>query len=82
MSEPGHPRRHYQVDTRREGELYVDAETWVAQVPVTEGSWWPEWQRWLVERSSPGRVAPPATGAAEEGFAALGPAPGTYVYQE
>ncbi len=82
VSEPGHPRRHYQVDTRREGELYVDAETWVAQVPVTEGSWWPEWQRWLVERSSPGRVAPPATGAAEEGFAALGPAPGTYVYQE
>ncbi|MFO1205851.1 MAG: alpha/beta fold hydrolase [Burkholderiales bacterium] len=82
VSEPGHPRRHYQVDTRREGELYVDAETWVAQVPITEGSWWPEWQRWLTAFSSPGRVAPPATGAPEEGFAALGPAPGTYVYQE
>ena len=82
VSEPGHPRRHYQVDTRREGELYVDAETWVAQVPVTEGSWWPEWQRWLTAHSSPERVAPPATGAAEEGFAALGPAPGSYVYQE
>jgi polyhydroxyalkanoate synthase len=82
VSEPGHPRRHYQIETRREGELYVDAETWAAQVPVVEGSWWPEWQRWIVERSSPGRVAPPAMGAAEQGFAVLGPAPGCYVFQE
>ncbi|HQR53938.1 MAG TPA: alpha/beta fold hydrolase [Burkholderiales bacterium] len=82
VSEPGHPRRHYQVATRREGELYVDAETWAAQVPTTEGSWWPEWQRWLNAHSSREGVSPPAMGAAEQGFAPLGPAPGSYVYQE
>ena len=82
VSEPGHPRRHYQVTTRTEGERYVDADTWAAQVPVTEGSWWPEWQRWLVAHSAPERVRVPALGAPEQGFSVLGPAPGTYVFQE
>jgi polyhydroxyalkanoate synthase len=82
VSEPGHPRRHYQVATRREGERHVDAETWAAQVPVNEGSWWPEWQRWIAEHSAPGRVSPPAMGAANEGFSVLGPAPGAYVFED
>jgi len=82
VSEPGHPRRRYQVTTRKEGERYVDPDTWAAQVPVTEGSWWPEWQRWLTARSSPERVRPPQIGAAAEGFAVIGQAPGSYVFQE
>ena len=82
VSEPGHPKRRYQVTTRKEGERYVDADTWAAQVPMTEGSWWPEWQRWLTARSSPERVRPPQIGAPEQGFSALGPAPGAYVFQD
>ncbi|MBL8528631.1 MAG: polyhydroxyalkanoic acid synthase [Burkholderiales bacterium] len=82
VSEPGHPRRRYQVTTQREGERYVDADTWAAQVPTTEGSWWPEWQRWLTAHSAPERVRPPQIGAPEQGFSALGPAPGAYVFQD
>jgi len=82
VSEPGHPRRRYQVALRREGERYVDADSWAAQAPVVEGSWWPEWQRWLVAHGASARVPPPAFGAADQGFAVLGPAPGSYVFVE
>ena len=33
VSEPGHPRRTYQMTTRREGDRYVDPDTWVTSVP-------------------------------------------------
>jgi polyhydroxyalkanoate synthase len=82
VSEPGHKGRRYQVQTRIEGERYLDPETWQATVPVRDGSWWPEWQGWLAERSSAERIAPPAMGATDQGFPPLGPAPGTYVLQE
>jgi polyhydroxyalkanoate synthase len=82
VSEPGHPRRRYQVATCREGERYIDAETWAAQVPVVEGSWWPEWERWLNAHGAPERVSPPPFGAVDQGFAVLGPAPGSYVFLE
>jgi polyhydroxyalkanoate synthase len=48
---------------------------------VREGSWWPEWQSWLAERSSE-RVPPPPIGAPEQGYPVLADAPGTYVLQE
>ncbi len=82
VSEPGHPHRRYQVATRIEGERHVDADTWAATTPTVEGSWWPEWQRWLVARSSPERVGWPGFGAPDQGFSVLGPAPGAYVLQE
>jgi polyhydroxyalkanoate synthase len=81
VSEPGHRHRYYQVGTKIEGERYVDPDTWQATTPLREGSWWPEWQRWLAERSS-ARVPPPAIGAAEAGYAVLADAPGSYVFQE
>ncbi|MBI2312388.1 MAG: polyhydroxyalkanoic acid synthase [Betaproteobacteria bacterium] len=80
VSEPGHPRRSYQIATRHDDEKYVDPETWQAIAPRHEGSWWPAWQQWLAERSG-SRVAPPATGAPEKGYHPLGGAPGTYVLQ-
>ena len=43
VSEPGHPRRSYQIRTRRAEERYVDPETWQTETPVRQGSWWPEW---------------------------------------
>jgi len=78
VSEPGHPRRSYQVATRRADEPYIDPDTWQAIAPTYEGSWWPTWQAWLAERSS-GRVAPPCPGAPTGGYPPLGEAPGTYV---
>lgn len=80
VSEPGHPRRSYQVATKRAGDKSVDAETWQATVPVKDGSWWPEWQGWLAGQSG-AKVAPPSLGAPEAGYAPLIDAPGSYVLQ-
>ena len=81
VSEPGHPRRRYQVAARKAQDRYVDPETWAAQTPSHEGSWWPEWMAWLARQSSP-ETPPPDMGAAGEGYAPLCDAPGTYVHQE
>ena len=78
VSEPGHPRRTYQMRTHHERDAYIDPETWQRSVPKEKGSWWPAWQSWLAERSS-GKVAPPEMGA--KGYAALCDAPGSYVHE-
>jgi len=80
VSEPGRPKRSYQIRTRRANEHYVDPETWQAETPVRQGSWWPEWESWLARHSS-GRVKPPSIGAPGEGYGLRGDAPGTYVRQ-
>jgi polyhydroxyalkanoate synthase len=81
VSEPGHGNRSYQVAIRREGERFVDPDTWQSTVPVHAGSWWPDWQRWLAGYSGK-PVAPPPMGAPEQGYSVLGSAPGSYVLQE
>jgi polyhydroxyalkanoate synthase len=80
VSEPGHPGRHFQIARRHDGG-YGDPETWRAATAVQEGSWWPEWQRWLAQHSS-APAGPPPMGAAGRGYPPLGEAPGTYVLQE
>jgi polyhydroxyalkanoate synthase len=80
VSEPGPNDRTYQIGTRRHDEPYVDADTWAEQAPRHEGSWWPEWQRWLAERSGPpGPV--PGIGNPQAGLAPIAPAPGRYVLE-
>jgi polyhydroxyalkanoate synthase len=81
VSDPNHVARSYQVATRGHDEPYVDPETWAQQAPLTEGSWWPEWQRWLA-RNSGARVAPPGLGNAAAGYPVLDEAPGRYVHQK
>lgn len=80
VSEPGHPRRHYRIAQRPAGRPYIEPDLWFAMTAAHEGSWWPEWAAWLEQRSA-GRVAPPAMGAAEKGYPALGPAPGGYILE-
>ena len=75
VSEPGHPRRSYQIATRSVGARYVDPQTWRAETPLNKGSWWPAWQQWLARHSTE-RVSPPAMGGTQ---VPLGDAPGTYV---
>jgi polyhydroxyalkanoate synthase len=81
ISEPGHPRRSYRMDTRLGHQRYVDPETWYDSAPHGEGSWWPAWQQWLARHSTT-QTAPPAMGAADSGFPVLDDAPGTYVFQD
>jgi polyhydroxyalkanoate synthase len=80
VSEPGHPRRSYQISTKRESEKYIDPEKWQAVTPRNEGSWWPAWQDWLAGHSR-GLMPPPSMGASEKGYPPLDDAPGTYVLQ-
>ncbi|HET7885393.1 MAG TPA: alpha/beta fold hydrolase [Bradyrhizobium sp.] len=81
VSEPGHKGRHYDVATRQPGDRYVGASTWRSRAKRMEGSWWPEWVRWLFANSDAQRVAPPGTGAPARGIVPLCAAPGTYVLQ-
>ena len=81
VSEPGHPRRHYQIATNHAGDNYVDPDTWQAQTPTTDGSWWPAWHDWLVGHSG-AETAPPPMGAPDAGYRPLCDAPGTYVLQD
>ena len=80
VSGPDGRNRSYQVMTKSASEKYVDPETWVAQVPRKQGSWWPEWAAWLNTRSGE-PSAPPTLGAVAACYA-TGDAPGTYVLQE
>ncbi|MHA1547088.1 MAG: poly-beta-hydroxybutyrate polymerase, partial [Alphaproteobacteria bacterium] len=81
ISEPGHPRRHYRIATKRDGDPYVAPDEWIAATKERDGSWWPAWQAWLAKLSGD-RVKPPAMGNAKAGFAPLCDAPGTYVLQD
>ena len=80
-SEPGHPRREYQIRTRPTGENYMPPDDWVRRSPQHEGSWWPAWSAWLAAHSG-APTQPPALGAPERGYAALEDAPGRYVHEK
>ena len=80
VSEPGHPHRRYRVATQIEGRPYLDPDAWLQRTPIQEGSWWPEWQQWLVQHST-GWSPPPPLGNPEQGYLPLDNAPGVYVLQ-
>jgi len=81
ISEPGHPRRQYQIATRPRGGGYVSPDEWAAKVKIHRGSWWEAWAAWLKSRSG-APVKPPALGAAARGYAQLCDAPGLYVKEK
>jgi polyhydroxyalkanoate synthase len=74
VSEPGRSDRSFQVATQRHGEPYIDPDTWAAETPDKQGSWWPQWQRWLAAHSRAPAAPPPAAPS-------LGAAPGRYVLE-
>ena len=76
VSEPGHAGRTYRIDCRREHSPWAPAEQWLQHAPMHEGSWWPAWHGWLAAHSSPPQRAKPIPAAA-----ALGDAPGQYVFK-
>lgn len=52
VSEPGHPRRGYQICREQAGHDWVDPDEWIATAPKREGSWWEAWAQWLAEHTS------------------------------
>ena len=81
VSGPVHPRRRHRMLTWKNATTTLGADEWLKRAPLFEGSWWPAWQRWLVEHSGSRQVrsrVPAAHGAA--GAVALADAPGSYVH--
>ena len=52
VSEPGHPRRSYQMNHADAGADWVDPDDWIHHAPRFEGSWWEAWNTWLHQHSS------------------------------
>lgn len=75
VSPPGVAGRRYQQASHAPDQPAVDPDTWQANVPVRQGSWWLAWEGWLATRSGPDRVPASASPAS------LCEAPGTYVHQ-
>ena len=80
VSPPGEDHRHYQVLTKGADARYIGPDDWLTRRRAAEGSWWPEWLRWLEARSGDKR-APPPLGRRGEGDPELVDAPGSYVLQ-
>jgi len=78
VSEPGRDGRSFQIITKKADGHYVDPETYLAEAPRKEGSWWPEWSAWLASQSGD-PIAPPLMGGAATDYAPLCDAPGAYV---
>jgi polyhydroxyalkanoate synthase len=79
ISGPQHPKRRHRVHTSRSGARLLSPDKYLEKVEPLPGSWWPSWAKWLEERSSARKVAPPSMGAPKQGLKPLGKAPGTYV---
>lgn len=74
VSEPGRPRRSYQIASVEEGHGWIDPDEWVAQTSVVQGSWWEAMDQWIKQRSGNPVKAKPMK--AEH---VLADAPGEYV---
>lgn len=81
VSPPGKAGAYYRISTCEAADQYVDPDTWLASASQKQGSWWPEWVRWLDAHSSSVRVTPSFLSNAAGGLSSYGPAPGSYVFQ-
>jgi polyhydroxyalkanoate synthase len=81
VSPPGKAGAYYRVSTCDPSDKYVDPDTWLASASQKQGSWWPEWIRWLDAHSSSVRVTPSFLSNADGGLPPYGRAPGTFVFQ-
>ncbi len=76
VNPPGNPKASY-----RTGSVDAeDAQEWLDSADKSSDSWWPDYTRWLAERSGPEIDAPKMLGG--EDLPPLGPAPGSYVMEK
>jgi polyhydroxyalkanoate synthase len=80
VAPPGEEGHFYQVKTKPEHAPYVGPDEWLKAAPRIEGSWWPEWTKWLAAQSGE-PCEPPRMGIARDGVQSLPDAPGDYVHQ-
>lgn len=76
VAPPDDPGHNYQIMTKAADAPYVGPDEWLKLAPHVEGSWWPEWSRWLIAKS--GELCdPPPIGHGN--IDSLPDAPGDYV---
>jgi polyhydroxyalkanoate synthase subunit PhaC len=74
VSPVGNPKAEYR---EAPGDAAA-AEDWLAGAAAQQGSWWPDFARWLGEHGGGERPAPAEPGS--ERFSPIEPAPGSYVF--
>jgi polyhydroxyalkanoate synthase len=80
VAPPGEQGHSYRIKTKAAHDAYTGPDEWLKTVQPVEGSWWPEWTRWLAARSGE-PVAPPPMGIKPADGQSLPEAPGDYVRQ-
>jgi polyhydroxyalkanoate synthase subunit PhaC len=80
VAPPGEQGHFYQVKTKAEDAPYIGPDEWLKVAPRVEGSWWPEWSRWLTAQSGD-PCEPPGMGVAHADGQNLPDSPGDYVRQ-
>ena len=78
VAPPGEPGHFYQVRTKAADAAYIGPDEWLKAAPRVEGSWWPEWVRWLTAQSGD-LCEPPRMGVGRADGPILPDAPGDYV---
>jgi len=80
VAPPNDPGHFYQVKTKAEDARHIGPDEWLKATPKVEGSWWPEWTKWLTARSGE-PCEPPRMGLGHTDSQSLPDAPGDYVRQ-
>ena len=80
VAPPSEQGYSYQVNTKKADAPYVGPDEWLEATPLVEGSWWPEWTRWLTAQSGE-PCEPPRMGVGHGEDERLPDAPGDYVHQ-
>ncbi|HEY7011023.1 MAG TPA: alpha/beta fold hydrolase, partial [Jatrophihabitantaceae bacterium] len=73
VNPPGNPKSSFQVSD----DNTLDAPDWRRAATQEQGSWWPDYARWLAERSHGSKPAPQVLGSSRHQV--LEPSPGSYV---
>jgi polyhydroxyalkanoate synthase len=76
INPPDNPRATYRVNP----ENPVSPEEWYEGSTVEKGSWWPLAAKLIGRHGGGKKAAPASTGSAA--FPSLGPAPGTYIFED
>ena len=79
VAPPGEPGHSCQVRTKAADAPYIGPDEWLKLTPKVEGSWWPEWVRWLTTKSGE-LCEPPRMGVGNADSPTLPDAPGDYVH--
>ncbi len=78
VAPPGEQGHSYRAGTKAADATYAGPDEWLKTVTTVEGSWWPEWTRWLAALSGE-RIDPPRMGLETTDETSLIQAPGDYV---